>query len=319
MFDLLLSADMMVKDPDATTRALVDRLGVLEHPNWRQAFDDHPYVAWFLRTHKSLAVAPTRIEPQGHKDAPNHGDPAFPVYLHSIEELLGPARPIHTHATVLITRDFDTAATGLERRKVPFRIAPMTADMPWERLWTGCTPEDPRYDPSFDAGLCVEILPIWPLQMPDAVFEAPEPIDLEPASLVRVVSKEFIVRDLDEAVRQLAANLAWEPARPVETFPEEGYRRARMGFTLPHSAVIDLVQPTRWSSVHGRYLHNWGPGPYTVRLSVNGLDAKAGDLENRGTIFTRLEADAGWGPRLAIDPAQLGGLQFELVEHEVAS
>src|SRR5882724_10429344 len=75
VFTMLLSGDLMVADPDATAQLLVERLGLIGHPNWRQAFPNHPYVAHFLRTHKSLAVAPTRIEPQGHTDRPNEGDP----------------------------------------------------------------------------------------------------------------------------------------------------------------------------------------------------------------------------------------------------
>ena len=316
MFDFLLSADMMVDDADAVAATLVKRVGILEHPNWRQAFDDHPYVAWFLRVHKSLAVAPTRIEPQGHLDAPNLGDPVFPAYLHSAAEFVGLARPIKTHGTVLVTRQLDRFISGLARRHVPFRIAPMTADMPWERLWIGVTPERPAYDPSWDAGLCVEVLPTWPLQMPEATFDAPDPVDPPPGSLVRVVSKEFLVRDLDDAVRRLATNIPWEPVGPIETFTDEGFRRARFGFELPHSAMVDLIEPTRWDSPAGRYLHSWGPGPYTIRIAVHGLDAKAGDLTDRGTTFALLEANGAVGRRLRIDPADLDGLLIELVEFQ---
>lgn len=57
MFELLMSADMMVPDPDAMTEKLVDKLGIFKHERWRQAFDHHPYIAHFLRVHKSLAVS----------------------------------------------------------------------------------------------------------------------------------------------------------------------------------------------------------------------------------------------------------------------
>jgi hypothetical protein len=316
MFDFLLTADVMVADPDALASAFVERLGVLTHPNWRQAFADHPYVAWFLRVHRSLAVAPTRIEPQGHLDRPNRGDPDFPVYLRSIAEFQGPDRPMKTHATVLITQHIDRVVRGLERRRVPFRIAPMTPDMPWERLWTGVTPESPLYSPQWDAGLCVEILPMWPLQIPDAVFTAPDPVDPEPGSLVRVVAKEYLVRDLDDALRRLDRYLDWEPMGPVEEFPGAGFRRARMGFALPHSATVDLIQPTEWSSETGRYLHTWGPGGYTIRIAVHELAAKAADLDDRGTAFTTV-AESEIGPtRLRVDPQQLEGVRVELEEFE---
>jgi hypothetical protein len=192
----------------------------------------------------------------------------------------------------------------------------MTPDMPWERLWIGVTPERPTYDASWDAGLCVEVLPMWPLQMPDAVSAAPDPVDPLPGSLVRVVGKEFLVRDLNEAVRALSSNLGWEPVGPTESFPVEGFRRARFGFNFPHSAVVDMIEPTRWDSPCGRYLHSWGPGPYTIRIAVHRLDAKLDDLADRGTAFVLLEETAAVGRRLQIDPAELGGVLIELVEFE---
>lgn len=89
MFELLMSADMMVPDPDGMTEKLVDKLGVYKHERWRQAFDNHPYIAHFLRVHKSLAVAPTRIEPQWHLDKPNPGDPLFHDFLESLKDFQG--------------------------------------------------------------------------------------------------------------------------------------------------------------------------------------------------------------------------------------
>ncbi|MDQ1697911.1 MAG: hypothetical protein QOJ03_3264 [Frankiaceae bacterium] len=314
---MLLSGDLMVADPDATAQLLVERLGLIGHPNWRQAFPNHPYVAHFLRTHKSLAVAPTRIEPQGHTDQPNHGDPMFPVYLHSLEQFQGPGRPIKTHATVLISDDLTGVAQRLFERRLPFRVAQVTPEMPFDRLWVGCTPEDPRYLPEVDGGLCIEIMGLDPLQMPADTFATPppEPRDPEPGSLVRVVARGFLVRDSADVTSRLHANLDWEPA-PTESFPDEGFRRVRMGFALPHSAALDLIEPTRWDGEAGKFLCNWGPGPYYIRISVNGLDAKADQLERAGTRFTldKDSASAG-GSMLRVDPQDVGGAIFEFVEH----
>ena len=44
MFDLLLSADMMLEDPDNMADLLHQKLGVYKHEKWRQAFDNHPYI-----------------------------------------------------------------------------------------------------------------------------------------------------------------------------------------------------------------------------------------------------------------------------------
>jgi hypothetical protein len=307
----------MVPDPDATAAVLVKALGVQEHPRWRQGFPSHSYVAWFLRVHPSLAVAPTRLEPQGHRDVDNPSDPFFEPYLASLLAFQGPTRPIKTHATVLVTRHFGDLVERLVRRRLPFRIAPRSPEMPFDRLWVGVTPENPRYSPDVDGGLCIEVLPVEPLQMPAETFQVPPPAPREAAAgdMVRIVSRAFLVRDLDDTLRRLSTNLDWEPAGPVEIIADEGYRRARMAFTLPHSATVELIEPVRWDGETGVYLNTWGPGPYTIRIAVNGLDAKANDLEARGTAYSwRPESAAVGSRRLVVDPATIDGALVEFVE-----
>jgi hypothetical protein len=104
--------------------------------------------------------------------------------------------------------------------------------------------------------------------------------------MIRVTARGVLVRDLDDTLRRLSANLDWEPAGPVEHLRREGYRRARMAFTLAHSACVDILEPTQWDSEAGYSLHNWGPGPYYTRISVHDLEAKADDLRSRGTAYT---------------------------------
>lgn len=320
MFDLLLSADMMVSDPDAMANLLHAKLGIHKHDNWRQAFADHPYIAHFLRVHKSLAVSPTRVEPQGHLDLPNPGDPMFHEFLESLKAYQGPHRPMLTHSIVLATHGhkFDALVEKLMRRRLRFRMAQRTPAMPFDRMWMGVTPEDPRYEPSVDGGLCIEIMPIEPLQMPADTFTtpAPQPRNQEPGDMVRVSSRGFIVRNLDETLRRCSANLDWEPHGPVETLSREGYRRATMEFTLLNSASLDVIEATRWNSDAGVYLNSWGPGPYYIRIAVNGLAAKAEDLKARGTRFTWIEeCEAVDGkPLIRIDPADLAGQLFEFEE-----
>src|SRR5437870_8791068 len=120
MFDLLMSADMMVPDPDGMTELLVSKLGIYQHERWRQAFADHPYIAHFLRVHKSLAVAPTRVEPQVHLDKPNPGDPMFHEFLESLRDYQGRHRPMLTHSIVLATQGdkFDALVEKLMRRRL---------------------------------------------------------------------------------------------------------------------------------------------------------------------------------------------------------
>lgn len=317
MFELLMSADMMLPDPDGMTELLVARLGIHKHPNWRQAFEGHPYIAHFLRVHKSLAVAPTRIEPQVHLDKPNPGDPMFHDFLDSLLAYQGRHRPMATHSIVLACHGakFDLLVEKLMRRRLRFRMAQRTPDMPFDRLWLGCTPEDPRYEPSVDGGLCIEVMPIEPLQMPPETFAVPppQPRDPKPGEMVRVTSRGFIVRNLDETLRRCSANLDWEPDGPVETLNREGYRRATMAFTLPNSASLDVIEATRWNGEAGIYLNSWGPGPYHIRVAVNGLAAKAEDLKARGTKFTWIEHSEAVGgkPLIRVDPSQLRGQLFE--------
>src|SRR3989442_994635 len=137
MFDLLMSADMMLADPDGMAALLVSKLGIHGHPRWRQAFDDHPYIAHFLRVHKSLAIAPLQLPPEA----------------------------------------FATPAP----------------------------------------------------QLPNA----------EPGQMVRVTARGWLVRNLDDTLGRLSANLDWEPTGSVRKLVHDGYRQATMGFGLANSATLD--------------------------------------------------------------------------------
>lgn len=320
MFELLMSADMMVSDPDGMTELLVNKLGIHKHERWRQAFDHHPYIAHFLRVHKSLAVSPTRVEPQGHLDRPNLGDPMFHEFLQSLEAYQGKHRPLLTHSIVLAMHGpkFDKFVEKLMRRRLPFRMAQRTPEMPFDRLWIGATPENPRYQPSVDGGLCIEVMPTEPLQMPAETYaETPaQPRDVKPGDMVRVTARGFLVRDLDDTLTKVSKNLDWEPEGAVETLNREGYRRARMGFTVRNSATLDVIEATRWDSDAGLYLNNWGPGPYYIRIGVHGLKAKAEDLRARGTKFIWVEESEAVGGKslIRVDPSELRGQIFEFEE-----
>lgn len=319
MFDLLLSADMMLSDPDGMADLLARRIGVHTHPNWRQAFDGHPYIAHFLRVHKSLAVAPTRLEPQWHLDKENRGDPMFHEFLESLKAYQGRHRPMLTHSVVVTARNaqFDLLVEKLMRRRLRFRMARLTPEMPFERLWLGCTPEDPVYRPEVDGGLCIEVIPTEPLQLPADTFAtpSPEPRDCAPGEMVRVTARGFLVRNLDDTLSRLSQNLDWEPDGPVESLRREGYRRATMGFVLRNSATLDVIEATRWNGEAGVYLNSWGPGPWYTRIAVNDLQAKAEDLRVRGTQFSWIdESEAIEGkPLIRVDPGQMRG---QLIEFE---
>ncbi|WP_026310900.1 VOC family protein [Parafrankia elaeagni] len=325
MYDFLIAADLMVPDPDGHAELLVEKLGVHSHPRWRQAPESmksgldstHNYIAHFLRVNKSLAQAPTRLEPQHHWDVPNAVDPSFGAHLRSLEEFQGVHRPIKTHSITVAYNDIENLLERLVSRRLPFRVAPRDEVLWFARVWTGITPEDPVYRGAVDGGLSIEFHSGVPLQLPAEAYTEPypEPVDPAPGEMIRITARANLVRDLDSTLGTLAANLDWEPIGPVEVFPEEGIRRARLGFRLAHSATIDLIEPTRWACETGQYLHTYGPGPYYIRIAVNGLDAKADDLRNRGTRFSWLpESPAAGGRRIQIDPAELAGTLIEFVE-----
>lgn len=320
MFDLLLSADAMVPDPDAHAELLAQAIGVHTHPNWRQSFDTHAYVAHFLRVHRSLAVAPTRLELQHHVDKPGaSADPAFVDHLQSLYDFQGRFRPMKTHSIVVATGHMEELVDRLMSRRLAFRIAPFDEHMPFTRLWLGMTPENPRYAPDVDGGLCLEFIPTAPLQLPAETFSLPPPAprDPEPGEMIRITARGYLVRDLRATLDVLGENLGWLPMHDVETFDDEGMRRARMAFTIGHSATLDVIEPVRGDCETGRYLCNWGPGPYYIRIAVNGLDAKAGDLESRGTRYTWLpESAAAGGRRLQVNADDLRGMLVEFVEHQ---
>ena len=316
MYEMLLSADMMVPDPDRMAQLLVEKLGIHAHPNWRQAFDNHPYIAHFLRVQKSLAFAPTRIEPQVHLNRPNPGDPLFHDQLIALERYQGAKRPMLTHSVVLVTWEekLNALIERLHQRKLRFRLAQRTPEMDFDRLWLGVTAEDLNYDPSVDGGLCIEFIPMEPTRMPPGAFEIPPPAPVNPApgELLRVTARGFLVRDLSFTLGRLEENLDWTP-HSVENLPSEGYRRARMGFTMPHSATLDVIEPEIWNSAAGRYLNNWGPGLYYIRIGVHDLGAKAEQLRSQGVKFDwRDECEAvGGRPLITIDPSELNGQLFE--------
>lgn len=320
MFDLLMSADMMLPDPDGMAALLIDKLGIHGHANWRQAFDNHPYIAHFLRVHKSLAVAPTRVEPQWHLDYENPGDPMFHEFLESLKDYQGRHRPMLTHSLVLSLHGpkFDVFVDKLMRRKLAFRMAQRTPEMPFDRLWLGATPERPRYSPEVDGGLCIEVMPMEPLQMPPETFATPpaQPRDPKPGDMIRVTARAFLVRDLDHTLRCCANNLDWEPEGAVQDLRREGYRRAVMPFTVANSAALHVIQPQAWNTDAAHYLNNWGPGLYYIRIAVNDLKAKAEDLKARGTAFTWVPESEAVGGRalIRIDPRGMRGQVFEFEE-----
>jgi hypothetical protein len=307
----------MVPDPDALADVFMRRLGLPEQPpTARQNFENHPWIAHFMQVHPSLAVAPTTLEPQCHVEWANSFDPFFEEFLESLRAFQGPHRPIKAHATVLCSSDINETIDRCVARGVPIRIAQWSDRLQWDRFWLGVTPENPRYDPTFDGGLMIEVIPTAGIAQLLGGLEAPPEPETQPGEMVRMVNRGFLVRDVDRTLRALSSSLDIEPSGPVTYHDDEGYRRARIRFGLANSSTLDLVQPTRRDCALGYYLHVWGPGPHYARIAVDGLDAKADDLSNRGVRFDIREESSAVGRRVCIESDDLDGAVIEFVEWE---
>src|SRR5262249_54318402 len=129
------------------------------------------------------------------------------------------------------------------------------------------------------------------------------PVDAAPETMVRIVAREYLVTDLDATLDVFERNLRWSPASVTD---DDGCRRAVLPFSTPRSARLELLQPSGPGPVATAY-EQLGPGAWTVRVSVVDLDAKAGDLDCRGTPYTRR------GGALRPDPAATLGVPFEFV------
>ena len=123
----------------------------------------------------------------------------------------------------------------------------------------------------------------------------------------------MLVGDLGWTLDRLAENLGWTPEGDVEQ-AADGSRRAVLGFRLPRSARVELLEPGG-DREEAEFLRRWGPGIWHVRIAVRGLDAKADDLRARGTPFRAVPTGfADPEVVLRVDAAAIPGCLFEFAE-----
>jgi len=281
VYDLMTTVSVLVDDIGQGVEILCARLGIPEPRP--QSFRGGPGIdAVFCRVHPKYAIAPTFLElvaAASSEDVPP-GVPIFPVARIAARQ---GNRAIKWHATEIAMPD-DTLldlSSHLEGLGVPHGFVP--ADRR-ERFFMGGDPAT-EYDNRADAGLVIEAGRSGHLGLPEEAFRAPAdiPPDAEPRTMVRIVAREYLVDDLDEALGILARNLRWSPESVTD---EPGCRRAVMPFGVPRSARLELVQPSGSGRVAEAY-DELGAGAWTIRVSVVDLDAKASDLTIRDTPFTR--------------------------------
>ena len=311
MLDALVTADIVTDDPDSWAGRLRETLELPDpedyiayDPPGRVGFREVPgrgFRSTWLRVQPSLQVAPTLVQLIALR-------PRDAVYIYLAERIGAQGqRPVRTHAT-FIAGDVEAVIAHATRNNVRHRVTAPDADMPFPRVWLGVTDAEPAlYDPSVDAGLWTEVVPTETLAIP-------EPFDPEIDALtsdrypVRVVTRRFLVADLETSIRSLEQSLAWHP---TTRHSDDEVASATYSFALQRSADIEIAQPLT-DDAFGGFARKWGPGPHAIVLSVHDLDASNDRLSSGGMKTHVVDGDQR---RLILPAEATCGTPFELVQH----
>src|SRR5262245_49413957 len=306
MFDLLINAEVIADDVDVAERLFVDGLGFPEpRTSWSGKKPGYGFTFLFARVHPSLKVSPTRIEAMALAPLDPSIEPILTIPF--LPQLLGTQgdRPWKTHANEVATSDIEGVAARLRAKGCRFYEMPRSELNPNVRLWLGWTKDDPgMYRPDDDGGLYLEVCETAALSSSSDLFEPPPEPELPPGSMIRVLRRSWIVEDLAATVAALDENFGWRPDRGPELDHRLGARRAVLGFAHPRSAELELLEPVEPGDIK-ESLDTWGPGAWSIRIGVNDLEAKAADLERRGTGF-QLRSDPHGAPTIFVDTGPLG-------------
>jgi hypothetical protein len=307
MLDLLVSASVVVPDFHSAVRFVVEELGFPQpRPTWMGGGPQLGFDYAFMRVDPSMAIAPTRLELIHPLPFGEPADPNLPRFYTRETIAVQGNRPIRTHATVTASSEFGEVIERVRRSGARHRVDPVTEANPFSRLWLGVTEDDPAGYRGEE--LFLEVVETQSLMLKPETYQDPPPLPDNPApgQMIRIVSRGYLLTDLDAYLKRLANELEWEPPRSVENVPGLG-RRAQMIFGIGHSATLYLLEPASESDA-GRFIARWGPGPYSVRIAVNDLDAKADALREKGVSFSRDDSI------LRIEPTPTLGTVLELVE-----
>jgi hypothetical protein len=304
----MFSADLFVEDMHRQVDALVDRFGV-HRPGPKSVVtgssDAHTIIC---RLAPDLSQAPTRLEVIESTGSLEHWNG------HNITQAWSAQlpKPTRFHNTVFIAADLDQLAEELGGRGVE---TVFDDTLEFDRLWIGLSPERrTSYDPSYDAGMRIEVLPFSSFP----IDREPPPRDLgalADGAAIRVVDRSFVVADLDAALSTLDTNLDWQPEGPVAEVAGAGYREAVLSCELPMSAKLALREPTDSANPVATFAGRWGEGPYALKISVNGLDARAAMLRESGVEFTDVGEPGDPRRHLRVGADVIGGSVFEFVEN----
>jgi hypothetical protein len=298
--DCMFSVDLMVDETKKTAMTLVDRLGL---PPMRDTWTDRglEHIVYLRAFHPFGPAAPTLIEVIT-------ASPSLPAVQAQARD-----RPLKSHATVFVTKTFREVVANVAEQGLRHFEMPDPGDG-LSRLFMGVDGFSPGtrenvYDTGVDGHLFIEVIS-WEgttLATRDALpHEVPE------GGITRVVAGSHLVPDIDETMRSLARIFHWAAADEVPSDTGD-VRHATLQPLMPTSAALELIQPTTSGGRYGEYFARWGAGPHAMRLGVRGLEAKARDLDRRGTGFRETETLAG-EPALLVDEIELDGVIVEFVE-----
>jgi hypothetical protein len=171
--------------------------------------------------------------------------------------------------------------------------------------------------PEYDGGLFLELVPTAALRLPSAGTELESGrgfARMSPRDMIRVVSRQWLVADIDTVLRTLERNLGWEAVAPPAFVGDKECLRAKLHISHPNGATIEFVQPTLSSGRVADDLIRWGPGPYYTQIAVVSAEAKAEDLALHGIAYELLSRRDTDEPRVRILPGEIQDALIEFVE-----
>jgi len=301
-----------VRDKDRTVALVQSALGFIEpKPRWSHGAPGQGFRVTFCRANPSLAHSPTLIE----LIEPAALDPQLPL-TEVVPNVQGFAdrqgtRPLQTHGAPVASSHVDDLIERVRGLGLRHWVQPATDRFPFSRLWMGITASDlAGHRPDDDGGLMLEVVDTVTLGLPAGALDGPlPPAEPAPGGFTRTLARCFLVDDLDRRLEAVARTFGWEPEL-VER-GEGGARRATLGFTLPQSARIELIQPAGGREEH-EFLTRHGAGIWCVRVGVRDLDEKAEDLARRGTAVHRVDTGfANPSTVLRVDAGVVPGCRFE--------
>ena len=178
-----------------------------------------------------------------------------------------------------------------------------------------------RYDPTVDAGLCLEFAPTYSEAYPNFIApprlpEHPSVAEVPPATMVRLTARTHLVRSADAVIDRLRFMLDWPEEEHLDVRECEGYRSVSIKPMNGLSAVWELIEPTDPRGRAGKMLERYGEGAWTIRIGVFGLDEKLADLDARGTGWKWID-DGPNGRRVALNRWDLRGVPIEMEDMPV--